>query len=90
MKIVCWVTRLPPKEIVDDYNKLRTANALALMQKHKKEKEEFMKSPNKWETMVEKYGSNGNAQSEKTLQEIVHDTGLSEYYVRKLKTTMGA
>lgn len=92
-KIVRWVTRMPPKELVDQYNALRTSNALELMREFEKEKDEIIpKSPNKWESMVAKYGPSilEMHQSKKTLQEIAHDTGLSEYYVRRLKTTVGA
>lgn len=91
-KIVRWVTRMPPQEIVNAYNKLRNENALELVKNHEKEKEELQSTHNKWEGMVAKYGSDilDMQQQQKTLQEMVHATGLSEYYVRKLKTTIGA
>ena len=93
-KILRWVARLPPTELLDEYNKIREKKAIDLMQSEMEGTNRG--SPNKvaekWEMMIETYGEkiSNLRRNGKNAQEISIEVGLSEYSIRKICNLMKA
>lgn len=89
-KILRWVTHMPPKELVDQYNVIRDRRAVEMMQQviqpAEVDQNPSGKVSQRWSQLVEQYGDTvADLRSQgKNASEISHSTGLSEYSVRRL------